>query len=237
MDRYVAGTTHVEPPWYYLVVLGAAFFPWQVPLFIGVVRLVRRYRDPAASTALYAAAGLVVGLLLFSLGKGKLPSYILPLAPLVAVIVAWELGQELRAPRRRIVGPALLAATLGAYAVGFAGAGWRSLEGEFRGFALAAAAIYGAGFVATLPGLIARRPRQVWGAAVATSAVALLAAALYLHPAVAGERSASKLIDAVPVLRGARPVVVVEIRVPSLTLYLDRVPEWLVRSRAGGPPR
>ena len=63
LERYFAGTSHTEPPWFYLLVLGAGFFPWQVPLLFGLGRLIRLRRDPGASTALYAAAGLVVGML------------------------------------------------------------------------------------------------------------------------------------------------------------------------------
>jgi hypothetical protein len=67
----------------------------------------------------------------------------------------------------------------------------------------------------------------------------MLLAAILLHPALAPRRSAAYLIDTVPELRSGRPVVVVEMKVPSLTLYLDRVPEgvsWLsLERRMAGP--
>jgi hypothetical protein len=113
--------------------------------------------------------------------------------------------------------------------MGFAAAGLRSLEGDLRGFALLAAAVYGAGMLASLPGLVARRPRWVWGSATVTSAVAMLLAAFLLHPALAPRKSAAYLIEAVPELRSDRPVVVVEMKVPSLTLYLDRIPDGVSR--------
>jgi 4-amino-4-deoxy-L-arabinose transferase-like glycosyltransferase len=225
LDRYVSGTAHVEPPWFYLLVIAAGFLPWQAPLAMGIVRLVRRHRDPGASTALYAAAGLLAGLVFFSLGKGKLPNYILPLAPLCAIIVAWELGQELHQPRHRTTGPALLAATLGAFAIGFGVGGWRALEGLPRMVAFTGAAVYGVGMLACLPALVQRRPRRVYAVAAICSAAFLFVGGTVLMPALATQHSAAELIEEVPALRTARPVVIVDMRVPSLTLYLDRVPE------------
>jgi 4-amino-4-deoxy-L-arabinose transferase-like glycosyltransferase len=228
LDRYVAGTSHVEPSWFYLAVLGVGFFPWQTPLLVGLVRLVRLRGRPEASTAAYAAAGLVAGLAFFSLGAGKLPSYILPLAPLVAVIVAWELGQELRDLRRGTIGPLLLSLSLGVWAVGLGIAGWRFLEGEPRRAALIGAAVYGLGTLASLPGVAARRPRRVWCAAALTAVLFLFAGLWILTPYLLVHRSAAALIDGVPELRSPRPVVVVAIRLSSLTLYLDRVPERIL---------
>jgi 4-amino-4-deoxy-L-arabinose transferase-like glycosyltransferase len=228
LDRYVSGTTHVEPPWFYLLVIAVGFLPWQAPLVIGLIRVVRRHRDPGASTALYAAAGLLAGLVFFSLGKGKLPNYILPLAPLCAIIVAWELGQELHQPRRRTMGPALLAATLGAFAIGLGVGGWQGLDGVARVAAFAGAGIYGAGMLACLPSLVQRRPRRVYAVAAICSAAFLLVGGTVLMPALATQHSAAGLVQEVSELRGDRPIVVVDMRVPSLTLYLDRVPERIM---------
>ena len=225
LDRYVSGTSHVEPPWYYLAVLGAGFFPWLTPLLVGLARLVRSRRRPEASTALYAAAGLVAGLVFFSIGAGKLPSYILPLAPLIAVIVAWELGQELRDPRREVGGPLLLCLTLGALAFALGLAGWRIQESGPRSVALIGAVTYGAGMLVSLPGVAARRPRWVWSTTAAAAALFLLAGLWILTPEVARRRTAAYLVRSVPQLHSSRPVVVVAVQAPSLTLYLDRVPE------------
>lgn len=227
LERFFSGTSHVEPPWFYLLVILAGFFPWQVPLLAGLGRLVRYRRDPAAATARYAGAGLVAGLVFLSLSQGKLPNYVLPLVPLAAIVVVWELGRELETPRRRVVAPSLLAATLGTLAVGFALAVRSGLESEPRTVALAGAVVYGVGLLACLPGLVLRRPRWVYGSAGASAAAFLLVVVLVLTPFVSRTRTAGHLIDAVPALRSTRPVVVVDMKVPSMTYYLDRVPEMI----------
>lgn len=228
LDRSLVGTSHVQPPWFYVAVLCGGFFPWQAPLFVGLVRLVRSGRRPEASTALYAATGLGAGLVFLSLSAGKLPSYILPLAPLVAVIVAWELGRELRDPGGEVAGPLALTLSLGVTAVGLGIAGWRVLEGEPRRAALIGAAIYGLGMLVSLSGVAARRPRRVWCAAALAAALFLFAGLWILTPELLQRRSAAPLVDGVPELRSSRPVVVVAIRLASLTLYLDRVPERIL---------
>jgi 4-amino-4-deoxy-L-arabinose transferase-like glycosyltransferase len=225
VDRYLSGTIHVRPPWFYLLVVAVGFFPWQVPLVAGMVRAFRRRGDPGAATAIYAAAGLIAGLVFFSLGKGKQPNYILPLVPLCVIVVVWELSQELREPRRRTTSPALLAATLGAYAIGLASAGWRMHDGLPRTVAFIGAAILGAGLLACMPGLVRRRPRRVWAAVGASAAAFLFIAATLLMPAICASQSSGGLVESLPALRADRPVVVVDMRVPSLTLYLDRIPE------------
>ena len=208
--------------------LGAGFFPWLTPLLVGFARLVRSWRRPEASTALYAAAGLVAGLVFFSLSAGKLPNYILPLAPLIAVIVAWELGQELRDPCREIGGPLLLCLTLGAWAIVLGLLGWGGLERGARLAARIGAGIYGAGMLVALPGVVARRPRWVWSTAAATAALFLLAGLWVLTPDLVRSRTAAYLVRSVPELQSSRPLVVVAVRVPSLTFYLDRVPEQIL---------
>jgi hypothetical protein len=52
-------------------------------------------------------------------------------------------------------------------------------------------------------------------------------AVVVLHPALAGYRSTRLLVEEVPELSGEPAVVVVDIRLPSLTYYLDKVPETI----------
>ncbi len=231
MERFFAGTDHVKPVWYYVPVLLLGFVPWIAPVAVGGVRAFVRRRDPAASTALYAAAGLAAGVVFFSLGRGKLPNYLLPLAPLAALLATWELGQSLEQPRSRTLTPALLSGTLAAFGLTLMFAATR--YPAFAGPALAGAAIQLTAGAAAIVAALLRRPRYVYGIAAAASFGFMLLMVTQLLPAMMQARSARELIREVPALRSRRPVVVVEMQVPSLTFYLDRVPE---RITAGDLP-
>lgn len=78
---------HVQPIWYYIPVLLAGLFPW-TPL---AALLAKRqlYND---RRLLLLALWLLYGLLFFSIARNKLPGYLLPLLPGVAILLAaaWE---------------------------------------------------------------------------------------------------------------------------------------------------
>lgn len=224
-DRAVIGTAHVEPWWYYLVVCLVAFLPWAGPLFLGTVRGLTRWHDPDSPTGPYAAAAFGTGLVFFSFSKGKLPSYILPLAPLAALVVTFELGQELVNPKRRRAGSSLVVVTLVALSVGLGAAAATSLERDVQGAAYVGAAAFGLASLMGLFGVLRSAPRIVYGAAAVGSFAFLLAVIVGAPSVLATTRSSAPLVDAVPALRSARPLVLVDIRIPSLTYYADRVPE------------
>jgi 4-amino-4-deoxy-L-arabinose transferase-like glycosyltransferase len=225
LERYFAGTAHVEPWWFYTKVAAVAFLPWAAPLAIGIVRALARWRDPDSPTGPYAASGLVAGLVFFSLGKGKLANYILPLAPLAALVVTFELGQELVHPKRRRAGPSLVATTLVAVAIALGVAAVLRLENRMQGVAYIGAATFGLAAIVSLYGMLKSSPRLVYGAAAAGSIVFLVAVVAGIPPVLATTRSAAQLVAAVPALASSRPVVVVDVSLPSLTYYADRVPE------------
>jgi 4-amino-4-deoxy-L-arabinose transferase-like glycosyltransferase len=230
-ERYFAGTDHVQPPWYFAAVVLVAFSPWVAPLVVALVRVLWLRRDPVARTGLYAAAALLATLLFFSIGQGKLPQYILPAAPLAALLVTWGLGRELSAPRERRTGSLLLTGALlfESIVLGAAAAVFPMEAG--RHTAAVGSVAFAVGALVAIWGLLRQRPRLVFGAAAAATAVFLLAAAIVLHPALAAYRSTGPLIDRVPALDSDRPTVLVDIRLPSLTYYLDRVPERITADR------
>lgn len=226
-ERYFAGTHHQEPPWFFLIVGAVGFLPWLAPLLIGFVRAWRSRREPVAQPAVYSAAGLLVGFLFFSLGRSKVASYVVPLAPLAALLVTWELGREIEAPRERTLGPALVSATLGACAVLLGLAGVPRLDGAEHAVAVAGTIYFAVGALVAATGVVFRRPRWVYGAAAGATAVFLSACVLVLFPAIGKTQSAAALVEAVPELSAGRPLVTVDVRVPSLTFYLDRPVEVL----------
>lgn len=225
VERAVGGTAHAEPWWYYLGVGLVAFLPWAGALIVGIGRALARWRDPESPTGPYAAAAFLAGLVFFSASKGKLPNYILPLAPMAALVVAFELGQELVHPRRRRSGPTLVATTLVALTVGLGVAGAVQLEDLARGVAIAGAVAYGLASFVALYGMLKSSPRVVYAAAAAASGAFLLAVVLASPPILAVSRSAEPIVERVPELAAARPLVLVDMNLPSLTYYADRVPE------------
>jgi 4-amino-4-deoxy-L-arabinose transferase-like glycosyltransferase len=231
IDRYVTGFDHVEPPWFYVQVVLVGMLPWCAPLAVGLVRLVRRWRDPGARNGLYAAAALITGIAFFSIGKSKLPTYILPLAPLAALVVTWELGKELEENEPRPWGALLLAVTMGLLALGF-GYGAVVLDPGPRGSAIAGALAFAAGAGVAAWALLARRDvRVTWGAAVIATSLFVGTTAFLLIPHLSERRSSAQLVEAVPALAGPRPIAVVDMKVPSLTFYLDKVPEEVPMSQ------
>jgi len=226
LARFFSGTEHVRPPWFVPAVVLAGTFPWFGPLVMGLVRSAVRRSDPASRTAVYAGAAFLVGALFFSFSRSQLANYVLPLAPFAGIVAVWELGQVLSAPRERVATPALLTGALGAAALGlwFAPPIWPGSPGA--GFASVGGLVLGAGCLVGLLGLAARRPRWVWSAATAASALVVASALALLAPEIARRRTAAYLIQEVPGLRDAsRPLVTVDMKVPSLTFYLDRVLE------------
>jgi len=83
---------HVQPFWYYLPVLLGALFPW-TPL---AALLARRgvYEDTRVRIL---AAWAAYGFVFFSISRNKLPGYILPLLPALAVVLA----AALELPRKK----------------------------------------------------------------------------------------------------------------------------------------
>jgi 4-amino-4-deoxy-L-arabinose transferase-like glycosyltransferase len=233
VDRAVTGTAHVEAWWYYLAVCLVAFLPWAGPLLLGTVRGLSRWRDPESSTGPYAAAALTAGLVFFSLSKGKLPNYILPLAPLAALVVTFELGQELVSPNRRRSASSLVSLTLVVVALALGVAAAASPGRDAQAAAYVGAAAYGIAAFVSLVGVLRSTPRVVYAAAAVASFTFLLAIVIVAPAVLAATRSAAPLVDAVPALRSSRPLVVVDINLPSLTYYADRVPERISGDRLG----
>ena len=225
LERYFGGTSHVEPAWYYARIVALGFLPWVGPLLVAAVRLVRQRREETSKTALYAGAGLAAGLLFFTLGKGKLPNYLLPLAPLAAILVTWELGQELWEPRRKKLGSILLTVTLFATCAALASNWSRGLRPELAHVMLATSIISGIGAGVALAGVLAHRPRITYGAGALAMAVSLGTALAVMPTSLLASNSAAALVEQTPQLRSGRPIVIVDRELPSLTYYLDRIPE------------
>jgi len=83
---------HGQPFWFYLPVLLAGLFPW-TPL-VGLAANGRLYRDTRLQ---FLLAWFAWGFLFFSASRNKLPGYLLPLLPPVAVLMGVGLERSARA--------------------------------------------------------------------------------------------------------------------------------------------
>ncbi len=74
---------HVQPFWYYIPILLAGLFPW-TPL----AALLARRKTYADLRVRLLAVWIVFGLVFFSVARNKLPGYLLPLLPALAIVLA-----------------------------------------------------------------------------------------------------------------------------------------------------
>ena len=84
---------HLQPPYFYLFVAFAGLLPW--PFFLpGAIARLKRLgaRDDARGGLLLLAwVWALIPIAFFSISKSKLPAYILPSFPPLAIIIGWEL--------------------------------------------------------------------------------------------------------------------------------------------------
>lgn len=109
--RY-ATTEHQRggPPWYFAAVLIAGALPWTPALVAGIVR---SWKDRATLESRLLLAWLLLPLAFFSFSGSKLPAYLLPLFPAVALLAARGFEPDLRAVRWSTAGLLLGAAAAG----------------------------------------------------------------------------------------------------------------------------
>jgi 4-amino-4-deoxy-L-arabinose transferase-like glycosyltransferase len=77
---------HVQPFWYYIPILLAGMFPW-TPLMALLVRG-KTYDDVRVR---FLTGWLIFALVFFSVARNKLPGYMLPLLPALAIVLACAL--------------------------------------------------------------------------------------------------------------------------------------------------
>src|SRR5690242_2080265 len=89
LERVTTRSFHRTAPfWYYLPIVPLAAFPWIVPALARVKNLRATWqarRDAAATEPLLFACWVVVPLVFLSLNQSKLPQYVLPLMPALAL--------------------------------------------------------------------------------------------------------------------------------------------------------
>ena len=85
VERFATAKLDRNEPWYFfLMILCGGFFPWTLLLPSAVIRLCRR---PVQHEHLFLLVWAAVPLIVFSLSSSKLPHYILPIFPALAIMV------------------------------------------------------------------------------------------------------------------------------------------------------
>jgi len=119
--RYFAGSSHVQPFWYYLWAFPTAFLPWTIAwpvvAWMGRRAVFTAEPDESARRAWrFLLAGVATSLVFFSISSGKRGLYLLPIFPATALLTAdallrWLAGRA-RLPRAFGVGTVLVLALL-----------------------------------------------------------------------------------------------------------------------------
>lgn len=92
-ERYLTNKyRHPQPLYFFPMVVLAGSFPWTIYLIAGLGRSIRMGRDLVADRLrLFALLWLLVPIVFFSLSESKLPGYILPVFPAVALLIGRDL--------------------------------------------------------------------------------------------------------------------------------------------------
>jgi 4-amino-4-deoxy-L-arabinose transferase-like glycosyltransferase len=92
--------THGAPPLAYLVAFWLTFWPAAPLAAVAAPAVWRQRREPAIK---FLLAWLVPAWIVFELVPTKLPHYVLPLYPAVAILIAWTIDQQALSRRRWVV--------------------------------------------------------------------------------------------------------------------------------------
>jgi len=88
IGRFKSGFVHAEPFYYFLPVIFAGFLPWIIYLFKLRLKIIKEN-----SFLRYIFCYVIVGFIFFSISKTKLPNYIFPLLPALAILVSYPIRE------------------------------------------------------------------------------------------------------------------------------------------------
>jgi len=102
MTFFSEASRHPEPFYFYLPILLLGFFPWSWLLPYAVIRPLRWRPGEIADGALFSILWFGAMLLFFCVSRSKLPTYILPLFPAMALLVGFLCHELLKTPSQRL---------------------------------------------------------------------------------------------------------------------------------------
>lgn len=163
---------HPQPFYFFFLVAPAGVFPWIGYLVGAVGRDARRWRDLRREKSLrwrlYVWLWALLPIVFFSFSGSKLPGYILPVFPALALLVGAEMAEQQRHSRASAVAACLLLMLVAA------GLGWRGAD-ELGAAAVGLRWVAGIGIAVGLTALAAgRRFGWSWSVPVICGGVALL---------------------------------------------------------------
>lgn len=150
-----------QPLWYFVPILLGGLLPWTISLFPALVNAWRSSGTARFQPARFLLVWSAVVLAFFSASSSKLPSYILPMVPALALLIGRYLAQTGRGAA--VVG---IAQALAAAALGIAAAVWSPNALEYADISLPAE-------------FLARYVPWIAGAAISLFAGSVLAAAFW----------------------------------------------------------
>jgi 4-amino-4-deoxy-L-arabinose transferase-like glycosyltransferase len=233
-ERFSMEGHHRLGPWWYFIPIGLlGMMPWTSPAMASLVGLRSLFRRPSKRTfdrERFLLIWVLTIFVFFSLSKSKLPAYVLPAFPALAILAAIQLT---RFPKQHLKHSARTSAIIGAIwvaALPFLD-NFRSAEPVLRQAASAVGWLYAAGIVMFVTGLLSLRLQgrgQLWPAANLLAGSMLVSCLLIsvFFSAVDGHYSARRLIEQMGSDRrpfdGSIPFYSVEMFDHSLPFYLQR---------------
>jgi 4-amino-4-deoxy-L-arabinose transferase-like glycosyltransferase len=238
VERFVGGLDHPERFSYFFLTSPVTFFPWSAFVPFALVSAIRRARR---GEALWPAllAWSVGGFLFFSLGRGKLDSYLLPIAPAVALLAAGSLAGESGRHRGSRWAAWLMTAMAASFLLPFP-------IGRLvrQSPALLPSLAVGVGACAVVAAVTGRlwRGRGLQPALALLCGLLLLGAVLAMPESWAEERSTRRLAREAGLRDASGPLYVLRVRPPSVAFYAGRIVTYvparylLMRMLADGGP-
>lgn len=207
-----------QPAWYFVPVLAVGLAPWLVPFFFSLKDVLKRGAAGEFDAKLFLGLWTLVVFVFFSASSSKLPSYILPLFPALAMLIGASMSAA--APRRVLLWQAALAVVAGAATAALAPR-FAAAYPDYLPWIVAACLWAMMCGIAAL--LLARQPPAAI-LALALAGVGCTQLALVGHRTLAPAFSAASLVAA------AQPPVPTGARVYAVDAYDHSIPWYLRRT-------
>ncbi len=218
----------VEPWWYFLPIVAAGFLPWAFAMPAAIAHAWKSERGRGFQPLRVALAWCAFVVAFFSASGSKLPAYVLPVFPVLAIVLGRYLAEA--APRRL----ALYAALGAALAIPLAVAAFGIDRGPRDAWTLAmyraakpwVLAGVAAFFLGGIAGALWLRAGQRWLGLVAVSLVSLLV----IETLEEGYEKLSPRQSGIYVAEAMRPHLARDTRLYSVNIYDQTVPFYIRRT-------